>query len=83
MVPEELTIQGGQFCSLCKGQKVIAELALLAFIVKFICYLYNTGVSHAVLGTMLSSISKYYIKDDNTGFIVDKHPLVCSAKITL
>ena len=42
--------------------------------------MFDTGVSHTVIGTTLSTVSIYNIKDSYIGITVGKHPLVSKAK---
>ena len=66
-----------QFQEFCQGYGVNPQLASLPLIVKFICYLYNSGVSCSVMGT---AISKYCNTDLNTCKKVGKHTLVATAQ---
>ena len=55
-------------------------MAPLALIVKFNRSLYEASASSSVVGTAVSTISKYHIVDQNTGLTTGKHPLVSTAK---
>lgn len=57
-----------------------AQLALVLLKVKFISYMYNTGVSNSMVGITISAISKYHITDRYTSLTVGKDPLVERAK---
>ena len=68
------------FHKFCRGYGINPQMAPVPLIVKFICHLYETGVSNSVVGTAISAISKYHIADPNTGLNVGHHPLVSTAK---
>ena len=56
-----------QFASFCAGFGVDPQWAPLPLIVRFICNLYESGVSWSVVLKAISAISKYHIVDRNTG----------------
>ena len=55
-------------------------MAPLPLVVKFVCHLYNSGISWSVVRTAISAVSKYHIIDANIGNTIGKHPLVTTAK---
>ena len=69
-----------QFQKFCKGYWVNPDLAPLPLIVKFICHLFDSGVSRSVVRTAVLTISKYHIIDANTGNTIGQHPLVTTTK---
>ena len=56
-----------------------AHSASPEFIVKFICHLYNSGLSFDVMRNSVSAVSKYHITGE-AGVTIGKHPLVTRAK---
>ena len=69
-----------RFQRFCKGKNVVPQMALLPFIVKFICQKFESGVSHAVMASAITTVSKYHIPDKDSGVNVGRHPLVSTAK---
>ena len=51
-------------------------MALLPFIMKIICHMKNTIVSHAVMASAIAAVSKYHISDNDFGVNIGRHPVV-------
>ena len=71
----------GALVPICKGYKVTPQLDSLPLIVKFICHMYDTGISHANVASAIAVVSKYHIPNKDSGVNVGRYPLVTTTKI--
>ena len=47
---------------------------------KYIHYIFETGIFSAMIASAIAAVSKYYIPDKDSGVNVGRYPLVTTAK---
>ena len=75
-----MVLGGARSLSFVREKISFHKCLCCTFIMKFICLVYNTRVSHAMTASAIAAISKYHIPDKDSGVNVGRHPLVTTAK---